>query len=53
MREYNFSECNSVEEAYYQRNRDVILNRAKEFYENIKERRLRDITREKYKNSSE
>ena len=53
MSEYNFSECNSVEEAYYQRNRDVILNRAKEFYENIKERRLRDITREKYKNSSE
>ena len=53
MSEYNFSECNSVEEAYYQRNRDVILNRAKEYYENIKERRLRDITREKYKNSSE
>ena len=35
------SECNSVELTYYQENRDVILNRAKYYYENDKER-LRD-----------
>ena len=35
------SECNSVELTYYQKNRDVILNRAKYYYENDKER-LRD-----------
>ena len=40
------SECNSIEETYYQRNRDVILNRAKDYYENDKER-LR--ARDKYK----
>ena len=32
------SECNSIELTYYQRNRDVILNRAKVYYENDKER---------------
>ena len=35
------SECNSIEYAhltYYQKNRDVILNRAKDYYENNKER---------------
>ena len=32
------SECNSIEETYYQRNRDVILNRAKDYYENDKKR---------------
>ena len=32
------SECNSVELTYYQRNRDVTLNRAKDYYENEKER---------------
>ena len=31
------SECNSVELTYYQRNRDVILNRVKVYYENDKE----------------
>ena len=31
------SECNSVELTYYQKNRDVILNRAKYYYENDKE----------------
>ena len=31
------SECNSVELTYYQRNRDVILNRVKDYYENDKE----------------
>ena len=35
------SECNSVDSAdltYYQRNRDTILNRAKDYYKNDKER---------------
>ena len=35
------NECNSVEYVhltYYQRNRDVMLNRAKDYYENDKER---------------
>ena len=49
------SECNSVESAYltyYQRNRDVILNGAKDYYENDKER-LRREARDKYGNLSE
>ena len=37
---------------YYQRNRDVTLNRAKDYYENDKER-LREITRDKYRNLPE
>ena len=37
---------------YYQKNRDVILNRAKDYYENDKER-LREQAREKYRNLSE
>ena len=37
---------------YYQRNRDVILNRAKDYYENDKER-LKKHARDKYKNLSE
>ena len=35
------SECNSIEHAYltyYQKNQDVIQNRAKGYYENDKER---------------
>ena len=36
----------------YQRNRDVILNRAKDYYENDKER-LKKHDRDKYKNLSE
>ena len=40
------------EKTYYQRNRDVILNRAKDYYENNKER-LREQARDKYKNLSE
>ena len=36
---------------YYQRNRDVILNRAKDYYENDKER-LRGQARDKYRNLS-
>ena len=44
------SECNSVEETYYQKNKDVmILNRAKNYYENDKER-LREQARDKYIN---
>ena len=37
---------------YYQRNRDVILNRAKDYYENDKER-LRVQARDKYRKLSE
>ena len=36
----------------YQRNRDTILNRAKDYYKNDKER-LRDNARDKYRNLSE
>ena len=44
------SECTDL--TYYQRNRDVILNRAKDYYENDKER-LREQARYKYRNLSE
>ena len=37
---------------YYQRNRDVILNRAKDYYENDK-KRLTGQARDKYRNLSE
>ena len=37
---------------YYQRNRDVILKRTKDCYENDKER-LREQARDKYRNLSE
>ena len=37
---------------YYQRNQDVLLNRAKEYYENDKER-LKEQERDKYRNLSE
>ena len=37
---------------YYQKNRDIILNRAKDHYENSKER-LRVQARDKYRNLSE
>ena len=59
---YNFfklyikmSECNSIESTdltYYQRNRDAILNRAKDYYENDKER-LKKQAGDKYRNLSE
>ena len=42
----------SADLTYYQRNRDVILNRAKDYYENDKER-LREQARVKYRNISE
>ena len=37
---------------YYQKNRDIIVNRAKDYYENDKER-LREQARDKYRNLSE
>ena len=37
---------------YYQRNQDVILNRAKDYYENDN-KRLRQQARDKYRNLSE
>ena len=40
------------ETTYYQRNRDVILNRTKDYYKNDNER-LRDNARDKYRNLSE
>ena len=46
------SECNPVELTYYQINRDVILNRSKDLYENDTER-LRRQARNKYRNLSE
>ena len=36
------------EKSYYQRNKEVILNRAKEYYENNKER-LREQERNRYR----
>ena len=46
------SGCNSADLTYYQRNRDVIINRAKDYYENDKER-LRERARDKCRNLSE
>ena len=37
---------------YYQRNRDVMLNKAKDYYKNNKVR-LREQARDKYRNLSE
>ena len=51
MSGWNSVECNSVDLTYYQRNRYVILNRAKDYYENDKER-LRQQARDKYRNLS-
>ena len=42
----------SVYLTHYQRNRDMILNRAKDYYENDKDR-LREQARDKYRNLSE
>ena len=52
MSECNFVGCNSVDSIYYQRNRDVILHRAKNYFENDKER-LREKARDRYRNLSE
>ena len=51
MSECNSFECNSIE-LTNRKNRNVILNRAKDYYENDKER-LRKQARDKYKNLSE
>ena len=42
----------SADLTYYQKNRDVVLNRARDYYENDKER-LREQARNKYRNLSE
>ena len=41
----------SADLTYYQKNRDVVLNRARDYYENDKER-LREQARNKYRNLS-
>ena len=41
-----------IDLTYYQKKRDVILNRVKNYYENDKER-LREQARDKYRNLSE
>ena len=49
------SECNSIkctDLTYYQKAREVILNRAKNYYEKDK-KRLREQARDKYRNLSE
>ena len=38
-----------IDLTYYQRNKDVIINRAKNYYENDK-KRLRERARDKYRN---
>ena len=50
---YNFFHYiqKTSETTYYQRNRNLILGRAKRYYENDKER-LRDKARDKYKELS-
>ena len=55
MSECNSVECNVIENTnltYYQKNRDVILNKARDYYENDKER-LREQATDKYRNLSE
>ena len=49
------SECNSIENSEltcYQKNRDVMLSKAKDYYKNNKER-LREQARDKYRTLSE
>ena len=54
MNECNSIECNSAIKlnTYYQRNKDLILHRAKYYYENDNER-LREQARDKYRSLSE
>ena len=49
MSECSSIECNSIDTTYYQRNKDVILNRVKDCYENYKER-LKKQARDKHRN---
>ena len=51
MSECNSIECNSIEETH-QNNKDVILNRAKDYYKNDKER-FRKQARYKYSDLSQ
>ena len=49
------SQYNSIENTdliYYKKNKDVILNKAKDYYQKNKER-LKKQTRDKYRNLSE
>ena len=52
MSECNSIENNSIEKTYYQKSRDVIVNRTKDYYENQK-RKFREQARDKYRNLSE
>ena len=51
MSECNSTECNSDEETYDKKNRDAMLNGAKDYYKDDKER-LREQARDKYGNLS-
>ena len=51
MSECNSIECNSDEETYDKKNRDAMLNGAKDYYKDDKER-LREQARDKYGNLS-
>ena len=44
--------CENTDLGYYQKNRDVILNKAKDYYKN-NNNRLREQARDKYRNLSE
>ena len=49
------SECNSIENTdltYYQKNKHMVLNKAKDYYKNNKDR-LREEDRDKYRDFSE
>ena len=49
------SECNSIENTdltYYQKNKHMVLNKAKDYYKNNKDR-LSEQARDKYRNLSE
>ena len=52
MMEWNFAKYKSLEKAHYQINRNVMLNRAKDYCKNDKDR-LRKQARDKYRNLSE
>ena len=52
MGECNSIECNFIQKTYHQKMRDVILNTAKDYYENDKEG-LREQVRDKDRNLSE
>ena len=49
MSECDSAECNFVKETYYQRNRDVILNVAKDYYKNDEERSKTYLKKKKRK----